>query len=134
MSNETHNPAEVFPPGEYVQDELNARGWTQQDLADILNRPLVAVNQIIKGKRAITPETAKGLAAAFGTSAELWMNLESRYQLFRTAFEEKTVTRRATLYAKFPVKEMMRRGWVSTTKDFDKLERSFCAFFSISKI
>ncbi len=127
-------PADVFPPGEFLKKELASRGWSQVELSEILGRPPRVVSEIMTAKRAITPETAKGLAAAFGTSAELWMNLESRYQLFRTAFEEKTVTRRATLYAKFPVKEMMRRGWVSTTKDFDKLERSFCAFFSISKI
>ena len=74
-------PAEVFPPGEYVRDELEDRGWTQQDLAQIFDRPLVAVNQIITGKRAITPETANGLASAFGTSPDVWLNMESVYQL-----------------------------------------------------
>jgi HTH-type transcriptional regulator / antitoxin HigA len=127
-------PAEVFPPGEFLKKELASRGWSQVELSEILGRPPRVVSEIMTAKRAITPETAKGLAAAFGTSAELWMNLESRYQLFRTVFEEKTVTRRARLYAKFPVKEMMRRGWVATSKDLDKLERSFCAFFSISSI
>ena len=36
----TRNPAEVFPPGEFVREELEARGWTQTDLAAILGRPL----------------------------------------------------------------------------------------------
>ena len=82
-------PAEVFPPGEYVRDELEDRGWTQQDLAQILDRPLVAVNQIITGKRAITPETANGLASAFGTSPDVWLNMESVYQLLQLKTEER---------------------------------------------
>ena len=75
-------PAEVFPPGELLAEELEARGWTQTDLADILGRPHRLVNEIIAGKRRITPETAMGLAAALGTTAALWLNLESAYQLW----------------------------------------------------
>lgn len=47
-------PAEVFPPGELIREELEARGWTQTDLAEILGRPLKLVNDIILGKRTIT--------------------------------------------------------------------------------
>lgn len=72
----TNTPAEAFVPGEYIRDELDARGWTQADLAAIMERPLPTVNQIISGKKAITPETAIELGQAFGTSPELWMNLE----------------------------------------------------------
>ncbi len=70
-------PAEVFPPGEFIRDELEARGWTQEEFADILGRPLQTVNQIINGKKEITAETARAIAEAFGTSAELWLNLQS---------------------------------------------------------
>lgn len=75
--------AEVFPPGEYLQDELEARGWTQAQFARVIGRPLQVVDQIIKGKKSITAPTAAAIAAAFGTSAELWMNLESAWQLSR---------------------------------------------------
>jgi HTH-type transcriptional regulator / antitoxin HigA len=72
---------DLFPPGEYIRDELEARGWTQEDLAEILCRPLRTVNQIILGKVAITAQTAQALGAAFGTSAELWANLEGVYRI-----------------------------------------------------
>ena len=42
----TRTPSEVFSPGEFIRDELEERGWTQSDLATILDRPLAAVNQI----------------------------------------------------------------------------------------
>src|SRR5439155_7581183 len=77
-------PAEVFPPGEFIREELEARGWTQNDLVDILGSYPRFVSEIITGKRAVTPETAKKLGAAFGTDPQLWMNLESSYRLWRT--------------------------------------------------
>jgi HTH-type transcriptional regulator / antitoxin HigA len=73
-------PAEVFPPGEFLQEELAARGWTPHDLAHILKRPPRLVNEMLAGKRSITPETATALAEAFGTSAAYWLNLEHAWQ------------------------------------------------------
>ena len=71
-------PAEVFSPGEFIGDELSARGWTQTDLAQIMGRPLRMVNELILGKKQITPETAHDLAKAFGDEDALyWMNLDA---------------------------------------------------------
>jgi HTH-type transcriptional regulator/antitoxin HigA len=77
----TRTPAEVFPPGDFVREELEARRWTQGDLASVIGRPVQVVNEIVNGRKGITAQTAKQLAAAFGTSAELWLNLESTYRL-----------------------------------------------------
>jgi addiction module HigA family antidote len=74
-------PAVVIPPGESIQEELSARNWTQRQLAQKMRRPVQAVNEIIRGKRQITAETALDLADAFGTSAEMWVGLEARYRL-----------------------------------------------------
>ena len=124
-------PAEVFPPGEFLREELEAREWSQQALADILDRPPRLISELIAGKRAITPETAKGLAEAFGTSPEYWMNLESQYQLSKVKLPNNNVARKGRLYEKFPVREMLRRGWVRASENIDVLEQRFCAFFSI---
>ena len=90
--------AEVFPPGEFLREELEARGWTQQELATILGRPLQTVNQIINGRKEITPETAIELAEALGTSAEIWLNLESAYRLAQAKAGDPAVRRRARLF------------------------------------
>jgi len=124
-------PAEVFPPGEFLREELEAREWSQQELADILDRPPRLISELIAGKRAITPETARGLAEAFGVSAEYWMNLESQYQLSKVKSTNDNVARKSRLYSKFPVREMMRRGWVRTSDNLDVLEQRFCEFFNI---
>ena len=86
--------AEVFPPGNFIKEEIEARNWTQSDLAKILGKSLRLVNELINNKRTITPETAKALSSAFGTSAILWMNLESAWQLHNMAATPKTCNRR----------------------------------------
>ena len=63
-------PAEVFPPGECLKDALENLGWTQTEFAEVIGRPTRVVNEIIAGKRSITPETARELAAGLGTSAQ----------------------------------------------------------------
>jgi addiction module HigA family antidote len=74
-------PARAIAPGRILTRELEARGWTQKDLAGIMGRPTQTINEIVKGTKQITPETVLELAEAFGTSAELWTNLEAQYRL-----------------------------------------------------
>src|SRR5436190_9330889 len=104
-------PAEVFPPGEFIREELEARNWTQGDLAQIMGRPDRLISELITGKKQITPETARGLAQAFGDNDPLyWMNLDSAYRLSKSAPGDDAVTRRAKLYSRFPVREITKRG------------------------
>ena len=130
----TKTLSEIFPPGEFIREELEARGWTQGDLAEILGRPLGRINEIICGKRAITPETAKSLAEALGTSAELWLNLESAYQLSRVKITDSVIAHRAKLYSKAPVKEMVKRRWIEHSNNVDVLERRVCNFFKTKNL
>ncbi len=128
-------PAEVFPPGDFLKEELDKRGWTQVELSEILARPPRLISEIVSAKRAITPETAKGLAAALSTTAEFWMNLETSYRLSKASFDASNiVARRARLYAKFPIKEMLRRKWVEASDDLNVLEKNFCTYFSINSL
>jgi len=127
---EDRRPAEVFPPGEFIQEELAARGWTQEDFAAIVGKPLPTVNQIIKGKRAIIPETAKRIAAAFGNSPQFWMNLETSWQLYNSESTiEGQIRDTAWLYRRLPIREMQRREWIRTTKSLDELKAELDAFF-----
>jgi HTH-type transcriptional regulator/antitoxin HigA len=91
----TISRAQVFPPGDFLQEELEARGWSQSRLARVLGRPIQVVNEIINGKKAITPQTAAELAAAFGTSAEYWLNLENAWQLAQLSPPDPAIAARA---------------------------------------
>jgi HTH-type transcriptional regulator/antitoxin HigA len=89
------------------------------------------VSELINGKRTITPETAKEIAAAFGSTPELWMNLESLYRLSKAKNDEGAVARRAKLYQAAPVKEMVRRGWIEGSNNVEVLEKQVRDFFDI---
>jgi HTH-type transcriptional regulator / antitoxin HigA len=128
------NLAETFPPGEFLQEELEARGWSQTELAEIMGRPARLINEIIAGKRAITPETAVQLGDSLGTGAEVWLNLESLYQLSKVQVSDGKVARRARLHERFPVREVVKRGWVAANADVDTLERGLCVFYGLTSI
>lgn len=134
MDTTRRTPAEVFSPGEFIREELEARGWTQADLAAILNKPLPAVNEIITGKKAITPETAKALSDAFGTGPEFWMNLESAYRLSLATPSDADVSKRARLYSIAPIKELVGRRWIPQTNDVRQLESNLLAFYRVSSL
>lgn len=81
MTTERAWPDVAITPGEFLAAELAARGMTQSQLARGMRRPLQAINEIIRGRKRITGETALQLADALGTSAELWIRLEADYEL-----------------------------------------------------
>jgi addiction module HigA family antidote len=68
-------------PGEILADELQEIGLTAAKLARILGVPANRISQIVSGKRATTADTALRLARYFGTSPDLWMNLQKTYEL-----------------------------------------------------
>ena len=138
MSN-THTPAVAFPPGEYLRDELDERGWTGREFAEILGRPAQVVSEILNGKKEITPQTALAFAEALGTSPEVWLNLQTMYQLYRhresTPSSNLTaVERRARLRNLAPVAEVRSRGWIEDTSDLDSIERDVCELLEIESV
>lgn len=69
-------------PGEVLLEEfLIPYGLTQVAFAKYINVPVQRINEIVRGKRGVTPETAWLLAQAFGTTPEFWVNLQTAYDL-----------------------------------------------------
>ncbi|MCW5874248.1 MAG: HigA family addiction module antidote protein [Anaerolineales bacterium] len=78
-------------PGQILLKEfLEPMQINQQALARSLQVPYQRINEIINGRRGITPSTALRLARFFGTSAELWLNLQQGYDLYRASQMERT--------------------------------------------
>ena len=70
-------------PGEMLLEEfLLPMGITQRELAEAIHVPYQRINEIINGRRGITPNTALRLAKFFGMSADFWMNLQLRWELY----------------------------------------------------
>ena len=139
------SPARVSSPGRILSRELDARGWTQKDLAEIMGRPHQTINGIVKGNKQVTPETAIELAEALGTSAEFWTNLEAKYRLYmaqkasaqkesESSTADSDISRRGRLYSFAPIAEMLKRGWLNAVDTIDELEKQVCDFFGITQL
>ena len=85
MTNKLMIEEERLPPvhpGEVLlEDFMKPFGLSQYRLAQDLGVPALRINQIVHGKRAVTADTALRLARYFGTSANVWMRLQARYDL-----------------------------------------------------
>ena len=76
-------------PGEMLLDEfLIPMGITQRELAYSIHVPYQRVNEIVNKKRGITPSTALRLAKYFGMSEDFWINLQLRWDLYKTKSKE----------------------------------------------
>ena len=134
--NKKLTPARVPIPGRIVKRELEARGWTQKDLAEIIGRPVQTINEIVGGSKQITPQTALELSQAFGTSPEFWTNLETNYRLHlakKNGFEQ-DIARKSRLYDIAPISELIKKQWIHKTESIDGLEKEVCNFFGISSL
>ena len=70
-------------PGEMLlQEFLKPMGVTQRELATAIHVPYQRINEIVNGKRGITPGTALRLAKVFGVSSDFWMNVQLRWDLY----------------------------------------------------
>lgn len=130
-------PAEAFSPGEYLRDELEERGWTATEFAEIIERPLQVVSEIMNDKKEITAETAVEISEALGTSAELWLTLQAMYRLDavrRSRPDATSVTRRAQIRSLVPVREMQKRGWLPETDDVAEIEDAVFDLLGISDV
>jgi antitoxin HigA-1 len=75
------NRVTTHPGTILLKEYLEPMGLTQKELADHLDIPIQRVNEIVRGKRGISPDTAWLLSEAFDTSPEFWLNLQAMHDL-----------------------------------------------------
>ena len=83
-------PDLAIHPGEYLSEEIEARGISQRELAKRMGRSANTINEIIKGKKSIIAETALQLEEVMPEiPARFWLNMETEYQLVKVILEKK---------------------------------------------
>jgi antitoxin HigA-1 len=93
----THRPP--THPGEMLLAEfLEPMGLTQKQLADGIYVPYQRINEIINGKRGITPSTALRLAKFFNISSDFWLNLQIRWDLYYAQQSEEETIKKIRVY------------------------------------
>ena len=133
--NDKYCPDIAIPPGDTLLEILENRGMTQAELAERMGRPKKTINEIVKGKSAITPETAIQLECVLNVPAHFWNNLEMNYRadLARIASAEELVMGREWL-KKFPLAHMRKYGWIEDCKDVAMKVHKLLSFFAVASI
>lgn len=128
-------PRKVTPPGETLVEMLDERGMTQAELATRTGRPLKTINEIIKGKTAITPETALQLERVLGLSADFWSVREQRYQDWKARQQEAVnLLKEVDWLKELPLKDMIRRRWVDGVSDKVGQMLACLRFFAVASV
>ena len=78
-------------PGEVIKDEIEYRGISQKQLSEQIGVPYTMLNEILNGKRPVTPTIAILLEAALGIDAEIFVNMQTRYKVSITAIITQTI-------------------------------------------
>jgi len=132
MVNTKQNIPVLILPGETLVELLEEKGMTQLELAERMGRPSKTINEIIKGKASITPETAIQLEGVFSVPASFWMNLESNYQVALARFNfAKKLEKEYKIAEKYPYKEMIKLGWINPCKETKEVVKCMLNFFGV---
>lgn len=125
----------AIPPGEYLLEVTEELDMPQAELARRMGRPIQAISEIIKGHKAITPETALQLEEVVGVPAHIWTGLEADYQLARAREEfTRQAEAEAETVARFPYPAMAKMGLVRETRNRIEKVKELRRFFGIASL
>ncbi len=128
--------AKKFGPGYFIREQMEVRGWVQQELAEILGISLKHLNSILLDKQPLTTDLARLLSKVFGTSPQYWLNIDNDYRLWiEQGMEDKenAVAEKAAIYSHMPVRDMVRKGWIDKPADIDQLKKQVTEFWGIEE-
>lgn len=123
----------ISPPGDTLAEILKLRGISQPSLALRMGRPLKTINEIIKGKAAIMPETAIQLERVLGTEAAFWLEREKNYRLELAEIEDaEKLLETKDWVENFPLSAMKKMQWLDYDNDVLSKGASLYSFFGVS--
>lgn len=124
--------AKKFGPGYFIQEQMDLRHWIQEDLADVMGVSEKHLNKILNNKQPITLDIARLLSEVFDTSAQYWINIDTGYRLwFEQERSEKEIVadKKAIIYERMPVNDMVKKGWLKAPADIKALEKQVLQFW-----
>lgn len=126
-------PDYVVPPGETLLETIETIGMSQAELAERTGRPKKTINEIIKGKVAITPETALQLERVLGIPASFWNNLERNYQeTLARLNEQRRLQKQIDWLKKLPVGALVKNRWIKGYRDKIQQIKEVLNFFGVA--
>ena len=126
-------PDYLVTPGDVLEEYLEALGMTQAELADRTGLTRKTINEVIKGKSPITPETALKFERTLGRPAHFWSNMERQYQEDRSRLAEKDrLQSYLSWLEKVPVQAMAKLGWIPKRTDKISQLEEVLRFFGVA--
>lgn len=121
MANNTlieYIPEFVTPPGNTLIEILESIGMTQADLSERTGRPKKTINEIVRGKALIMPDTALQFERVLGTPAAFWMNREQQYREWLARHNDrKAMSQHLEWLRQFPIRQMVQWKWIEKHPD-----------------
>lgn len=125
--------AMLSPPGDTIRETIEAIGMSQAELAERIGRPKEKVNDIINGREPISTPTAFQFERVLGIPATFWINREKEYRRQLYELEQELMHEKQYAWIKnFPLNQMQKLGWISTTKNRPELVSTILKYFSIA--
>ena len=125
---------QVKEPGKAVKALMDARGWSQTDLAYVLGVTAATINQVIKSKRPITAEMARLMAVAFDIPDSELAELQARWNVKNAPEPDAAVRARAKVQSNYPLRAMIKRGWIGDPNEGADLDNELCRFFQVNSL
>ena len=119
-------------PAEALRLALAHKGWSQTDLGYVIGVETAAINQIISGKRGVSPHMARLLAAAFGLPQDTFARLQAASDVRQARAPDAAIEARARVQAQYPLREMIKRGWIRGEGADTATE--VCRFFGVQQL
>lgn len=128
-----YSPNTVSPPGETLEEVLESRRMSQSEFAERTGRPKKTINEIVKGKAAITPETAIQFERVLGIPSAFWMSREQNYrESLARAKELEDLEGQTAWLQTIPFRAMTKLGWVSEQKGKALQIEELLKFFGVA--
>ncbi len=122
-------------PGDTLAEHIEYIGMSQAELADRMGRPKKTINEIIRGKAQITPETSLQLERVVGIPADFWMKKEQNYRLRLAEIDEaEKLLDDTDRIRRFPLKEMIQKGWIICEKGLEHEKNALLSFFRVASL
>jgi len=129
--------AKKFGPGYFIREQMDIRGWIQEELSDVLGISTKHLSSILQNRQALSIENAKKISSAFGTSPQYWLNLDNDYRLWLVKEKQDQtadVEAKAQIYERMPVRDMIKKKWLNKTRDIKDLSKQVKLFWGITEL
>lgn len=128
-------PNYAVPPGETLNETIEAMGMSQSEVAQRTGRPKKTINEIIKGKAPISADTAIQFERVLGVPASFWNNLERNYrEILARIKEEEQLQSQLDWLKTFPLTSLIKKGWLTNVvSEIEKL-KALLNFFGVAGV